>query len=556
VYVAGRRRRELVVVSWESLPAPKFGRASLMLRRPQQPGRPGLIEDLGLLPAIGERVLVRPAAGSGGGELRGIVTSHSTWIDDEGEHLAAEAEHELGVLLAERIDSRRQLSDSGTVEVPHAAVRYNDGEATLASASPVDIGGRYARVFDSSPSAIRWSVADALAYLLATAAPQEAAVPGLEELRALGGEVDLATVDVSGMPLAEALVKVAARGGIELRSSREGLGLVAYRPGRDGRRAAVCLQPAGRRLCTAASNLWKGRIVVRRRPSRRGVLALGERKRYESTFELKAGWDTSLETSRWRDFVRSESPQWAAVSKVYRKWVLNEHGGYSGSPWQHEVHDFSAVSAADFALKVPRRFLPCLSADSAGNSLGVVVEYRLESPDDWRRWPNGVWVARDECAVILGGDALPGEFLAAAAAGTLEVRVTAVVEADARLAAQIPGDAGVPREIVDFADQAAWRQVHATSIFHGNDDLGSPGERDDTQRLERLAAGYADAAANATEAELTLAWIDTSFNVGDIIERINGRALELSGSPGRRPSVRSVRHDFTPAQTTTLIVSG
>jgi hypothetical protein len=44
--------------------------------------------------------------------------------------------------------------------------------------------------------------------------------------------------------------------------------------------------------------------------------------------------------------------------------------------------------------------------------------------------------------------------------------------------------------------------------------------------------------------------------VGDIIERIDGRGMDLAGAPGQRPFVAAVRHDFAQRWTTTLIVTG
>ena len=139
---------------------------------------------------------------------------------------------------------------------------------------------------------------------------------------------------------------------------------------------------------------------------------------------------------------------------------------------------------------------------------------------------------------------------------TLEVRVTATVEADARLTAEVQGDAGTICEIRDYSDRAAWRKVHSTSIFYGDPALGEPQERDDAEALQRLAVRCAEAAADAVEAELTLGWVATSYTVGDIVEAIDGRGLELAGNAECKPFVRSVAHDFGDGQRTTLIVSG
>ena len=181
---------------------------------------------------------------------------------------------------------------------------------------------------------------------------------------------------------------------------------------------------------TGAGNIFRGSIVTTRRPRRRGV-GDGRRKLYESTFALSPGWDRSLETDRWRDYVRSDSDNWPKVGDVYRKWVLSEHGLYGQTPWELDTYTFQEMPAGEFPLVRPRHFMPCLSADSAGRSLGIVVEINCDD-QGWRRWQGAALSAADECAIRLGGDALPGEYFDAAVRGEVQVRVTATVEADAR----------------------------------------------------------------------------------------------------------------------------
>jgi len=545
----------LEVLVWEILPAPTFGRVRLALRTLRHaPSK--RIEDIASLPPIGARVLIRPARQCGGGEFRGKITGHIIDVGDDGERLAAEAEHQLAGGLGQSISNRWQLGVDESVEIERTRVRFNAGRDTFASESLVMVGGRQTRVFDTSATAGRWSVADALGYLIATAVPGDIEVPSLAGLYNLAGNIDLGSLDITGTTAGEAMARVAGRGGLTLRSSRQGKGLIFYRSGREGRRRNVLLQPAGAAFSPAKSNLWCGHVLIRRRPSRRGVLVLGQQKQYESTFQLARGWNPALQTTRWRDFIRNESDNWPAVADVYRKWVLNEHGWYNSSPWNLSTYNFSSISTTSFSQHTSRNFLPCLSTDHSGQSLGVVVETRYGSEDSWRRWTGPVWVSSEECAVYLGGNTLPGSFFQAAAQNNVQLRVTAIVAADARIAVEVPGDQGGIREIIDLSHEAAWRKVHTESIFYGQGALGQPSERDDTQMLERIARRYAEAVSAATEAELTLGWIDTSYHVGDIVERIEGRALELSSNPDRRPAVRSAKHDFGATQSTKLIVSG
>ncbi|HAU38856.1 MAG TPA: hypothetical protein DCX07_14210 [Phycisphaerales bacterium] len=458
----------------------------------------------------------------------------------------------MAEFLSQPVLGAWRLGDDGPAACPLARLRFNADANGLASAERVEVAGRTTRVFSSAATAAAWTVSDALAYLLATAAPPELDVPGPDELDAICGSVELPAIDLTGVALAAALARVASVAGMEIRAVREGLGLTFFRPGRQGRLRRIGLQPAGELLDPSASNLWRGRLGLQRRPAARGVIALGAPKRYEVTLALSPGWDPAVQTTRWRDFVFGESDDWPARAPVFRKWVLNEHGRDSVGPWNLPRNDLSELGVEGFALPVARRLLPCLSADAAGQSLGVVVEYRDVSQGDWRRWPNPLWVAPDECAIWLGGDALPADYFRAAAADELELRVTACLESDVRLTAEVPGSPDLPPEVIDLSDRFGWARVHESSAFFGSADAD---ERDDTELLTAHARRAAEQLPQAVETELTLGGIDESCHVGDLVERVEGRGLELRSRADALPCVRAVRHDFE-SQTTTLTVSG
>ncbi len=554
VYIDGSRRRDLQVLLWELLSAPRFGRARLTLQPSQLSPVRGRIEDLPSLPDIGSQVLIKPVPNFGSEEFRGIVTRYIVEVGQE-ERLVAEVQHRLAHILRRTIHSRIQLKEGQPVEVESSKVRFNANRDTLASESLVDLDGRLSRVFDAEPAGRRWSVADAIAYLIATGVPEKVQVPSTGELEDLAGSIDLGAIDITGLTAAEAMTRVARSSGLDIRASRDCCGLVVYRPGRQGRRTSVRLQATGELLSLTDSNLWRGEIKISRRPSRRAVLALGEKKRYESTFELQTGWDPALQTSRWRDFIRSESDNWPAVADVYRKWVLNEDGHYNTQPWSLSTYDFAAINSQDFLLQEARKFSPCISTDSYGQNLGIVVEVRYGYDETWNRWTGPVWVSSDRCEVYLGGDALPADYFQAAATSQVQLRVTATVEADTRLVAEIAGDGGLPREVVDFSAHAKWRKVHEGSIFFNQEGIGEPAEQDDTEVLRNLARRYSEVVSTAVEGELHLGWVDTSYHIGDIVERIDGKDIELPSNPYSRPHVTSVQHDFIN-QSTRLTING
>ena len=553
VYVDGARRRDLHVLSWEIVEPPVFGKVAMTCHA-MASGPAPRIEEAGCLPPIGSVVWVRPAEDSTGEDFQGKGTGHRLEVGETGERLVGEAQHQLAGDLSGVITTRLQRSGVSVVEVTQATVRFNvDGAA---GADTVWIAGRETRVFDTYASARPWTVADAMGYLLATEVPADVECPDRQELASLAGDIDLGVLDITGLTVAEALIRVAGRGGLAIRAARSGKGLVFYRPGNGGRRRTVSLQPSGQALSTTKTNLWRGTISIRPQPTNRPVLALGGHKRYESTFLAVGGWDKSLETSRWRDFVRSESSDWPKLSDVFRKWVLNEHDWYGRSPWNLPAYDFSSIGTGDFVLKAPRKFLPCLSTHTTGASLGIVVEYRCNTGSPWRRWRGPLWVSQDEAAVYLGGDALGGEYFQAAVERTVQLRITASLLADARLTFQTNESPDWPPIVVDLSSRAKWSAVHPSSVFYDHSDLGAPAQRDDMWLLQASAARAAEASLENLEAELTLGWVDTSFQPGDIVERIEGRAVELPSRDGRWPWIRSIRHDFGDDPCTRLLISG
>ncbi len=533
VYVHGQRRRDLHILTWEIETAPVFGRVRLVLHEllsgvgsPQthQPDR---------LPPVGTDVLIRAGLEFGQTEFHGIVARHQVEATEAGEQLIAEVEHQLYAELKVPLVGRWQMTEGQLVRTDTEVVRFNTSPGLMGTAELQQIGARTCRLFDPSGEGLRWTVPDALGYLLATELPESIETPSLDELNQLAGGVDLGEYNASGTTLGTAMVEIAHRGGLEIRSSRSGVGIVVYRPGQGGRRSSIRLQAAGETFRPAGSNITDSRILLASRPSRPPVRVIGGYKRYEATFTLQPGWICDS-------------------SEEFRRWVLNEYG-------QCEYvmpFDFATISQEDFLVRKGRQFLQCVSTDTYNASWGIVVEFRLSDVDPWESWNGPVSTWEQECSITLGGNELPSGFIAAAAAGEAEVRVTASVESDRRIEALIDGDVGLVTEVYDLSAQAAWWAVHPDSIFHTGVGSSLVVLRNDSPRLEAFAHHRKNIAARSTRATITLGWIDLSCCVGDIIERVDGQAMELSSQPHSRPAVTSVRHDFEETQQTRFVLEG
>lgn len=559
VHLDGWRRRDLFVTSIDVLEAPHFGKAVVELAmsglvRPERRS-----QDLHALPAVGSRLQIRLPEPLPRVLFDGCVTRHLAALGPQGEQLTAEAEDLLALRLNGPLGGRWQSRDDAATFVPTGDLTFN-GEDGLASSGTFPINARSCRVFQPGAQGQSWSVADILKYLLAAGVGADIADGGLDPYDSFARSVYPPRLALSGLTVGEAIVRTAELAGLVVRGALDDAGgqhvrrgLVFYRPGVEGSRRSVRLQPAGQTLDVRQSNLHQATISVRRRPGRRGVVLLGELKRYESTFVLKRGWDRTKESYHYRDFVRSESSDWPTVADVFRRWVLNESGAYSADPYRLPGYDFSALGA-DFLVPAARRLEPCLSRDASGHSQGIVVEVSYDSGSTWKRYPGAARVVCDECAIYLADDALSADYFQAARDSAAVIRVTATVASDRRLTAEIAGDPGAGRRALQFPS-AQWAKVASGSIFRSRSDLPAPAERDDSQRLMQMARAFSESPGATVEAELTLAWLDHAFDVGDIISGIDGRGLQLPVFPGASPSIRAVEHR-PDLWTTRLVVRG
>jgi hypothetical protein len=549
VVVAGRRDRNLEALSLEWLSGPEFGEATVTAVRTGHTPRPPRAEELPSLPAVGQRVALRNPVGLAEWEFRGVVAAHEVTLDGERERLVARLRHELADALAGPIEGCVVWDGVALHHRSAERTRFNAGAGTWASPERYEVNGRSVRVFSTCDDAVRWSAADALAYLLAVhgaGIPVTAATATVEQ----AGEVDPGRLDVSGKPAAEAIAAVARRAGLILRVGRGGNGLVVQ-PRGQGATGEVRLAPAGGTVSAAGSNLWQAVLDLGPRPARRGVLVLGDTKRYEATFELSPGWDPYVTPDTWSETVRSRSADWPGAADVLRRWVLNEDGAYSDAPWNLPVHGFGDVCADDFTLVVARRLEACLSVDEQGRSLGVVVELSVDAGATWRPWSGPMRVADGRCDVVLGGDELPGDYFRAALAGEAKVRVTATVASDSRLTVEIEGDAPAGRDVVAAEAMGRWAKVSPQSVFAGAEGPGRSREEDDTPVLEAIARRHVET-SSGVDATLTLPQVEPVWAVGDVVHEVAGRRLGLSGAPGMAPQVVRVRHEFDDSQRTIL----
>jgi len=489
-------------------------------------------------------------------------------LEADGERLTLEAEDPATDLLRRRVSGQRARTAADTVSrLEGRPLVFNPDGRPNADGEPYAPGaGEPYTIFapEQPPGAAAWTLDEAVAYLLAEhAVSDDVHAPSPSEVRAALPATVLRDVSLEGQTLGEALNALLALAGAQIVARVEpGPGTVSRRleiwsPGR-APAAWLCHQPPGQAYDPDRTDFRSATVRVDFAAAPRRYVATGDRKFYESTFDLVPGWDDALATCDPDATSPRANPAFDGVRDVFRKWVLNEAGDYTASPYDRgPAADLSAVFEGAAYVRRRRRFLSCLSRDALGRSRGVYVEISYDGGESWCQAALAARVLGNECGIYLTEDPLPPDYLEAAMRHQVCVRVTATIESDAVLTAAIddaeaPAFPGRTRHLAVPAGYR-FRHVAPTSRFYGS---GDADEADDTGRLEDLvrAAWEADRCAPAP-ARVAMPYLALGHRVGERLGGIRGRHLDLVRQPigyAVAPVVRRVRFTFAPMPGTEL----
>ena len=582
---AGKREGALayrvlpVLVEVEGLPAPWLdvievtrsegakGIAATFRVLPHSWGVTSRFEEIATVVQPGQRIAVRMYAASGivpVGRITwcvfaGVVCRGQASIDSASEEVEIAACDNLSYQNTNAIHGMRTVgTQTETIFIPTLQVVFNaDGEPN-ASQTKYDIAGKRYRVFELNESqAVYWTYASALNYLaaegLALSIYGGGSLAGLEKLTE--GQA-LRDVEVTGLTPLAALERLCERAGLGFCLTQAPVGerevkdvLQFYRRG-EGRRTYLRHQRAGEKLDIAKTNVAQCSLQTNRSAETIRVIGRGAAKRFEATFELVGGWNPNLEENNYDLYSPATNPNFRTVRDVFRKWVLNEAGDYSGEPYNRgAAYDYSGVFGNENYNAHRRRFYPCLSANVMGKSLGYYLEISYDGGDTWQEYAGAFDHLLDECGVYLNSSQMDLLMWYAIKKELLRFRITATVEADESLEAVVydgPQKSVRPVRtyVVELGQEFQYRQVAAASIFHNatGDELGQPDECDDREsmrgllrdRLKRLRQERLAGTAR-------LAWIQPNLWPGDIVTGMQGRELDMKQLAGVREHDVQVR---------------
>ncbi|MBI1335828.1 MAG: hypothetical protein GC164_02570 [Phycisphaera sp.] len=283
--------------------------------------------------------------------------------------------------------------------------------------------------------------------------------------------------------------------------------------------------------------------------------------RVEGTFNLAHGWDPSLEGQSDATYSRSGNSDFETYRDVYRLWVLNEDGAFSGEPFDQPAFDIQAFfGSIGVGLSVPSdplRLLPCVTLDTTGRRKPFSVEVSTDAGSTWASYDGSDQALGDRAGVYLDSATLPAAFLAAAQAGDARVRVTASLRSP--LPVEVSRWVGnpfidvQPVNVIELGSAFVFERIDPTSIHRSAVTSGALGslERDDTPPMTSWLTKRVNRDASVGQSRtlrLTLSDAWPTLLPGDVIHHAAGPGLDANTGPQainpHNAVVASVRTDW------------
>lgn len=188
----------------------------------------------------------------------------------------------------------------------------------------------------------------------------------------------------------------------------------------------------------------------------------------EATFTLSAGWDPALAGQSPATYSRLTNTNFTEVANVYRRFVLNEDAAFS-------IYGVPSFDLAEFFNEPatparPLRFLPNLTLDAGGDRRPVIVDVSYNSGSTWLRAPGSINILSNRAGILFDDTTLDPDFLTAALADTLRLRVTASLQSPTKTEVARwhgnPFHGTAPTRIIETNDTFRFRRIDKTSTHH------------------------------------------------------------------------------------------
>jgi hypothetical protein len=372
--------------------------------------------------------------------------------------------------------------------------------------------------------------------------------------------------------------------------------IVVYKRG-EGPEKNVTMQAWGENKDTRKTNVRMADIEWNVADTANIVTVFGAHLEVEGTFELKRSWieeDDALTADQLRkgEPIEGEAEttsQYDSRPHVWRKWVLNEGGDYTGSRTVVKpitaTFDINTIQDDDNGTTVyplgqnnvakNRKFWPPLTKDPDGRRQDFLVEYlqpaEYGGTDEWinvlTRENGHFEVLERECGILFTGITPPREIVDLGE--NARVRITACIRGDQRVsyttaqATECPNGNDIAmvvnaetqffkRRRIDYVDEYSenWSRFTEVGFLPTTP---TADERDDTTAMTTYANNLRDnESAARLSASITLEGFRPEYKRGDIITKIEGREISFDQNSKTALSRRYLQVTgitYTPTET-------
>ena len=265
--------------------------------------------------------------------------------------------------------------------------------------------------------------------------------------------------------------------------------------------------------------------------------------RVESTFDLVGGWDPALEGQADDEYDKDDSSDFVMYADVYRRWVLNEDGYYTQTPYYRgQAFNLNAFFNTTGINPQPLRFEDNLTLDEWGDPRKPEIEVSVNAGSSWVSIVMASDILTDRAGIYLDPKTLPTDFLTAAKNGTARVRVTASLTSPRPI--EISRWFGNPfrctfdPKVIDVSDQFRFARIGPQSIHYSDVSAGTAQAdvSDDQQAMFTWLTDRVTRHANGShmrggEATLVLAGTRPLLKPGDRLLEVKGLDEAIDGLP-------------------------
>lgn len=289
------------------------------------------------------------------------------------------------------------------------------------------------------------------------------------------------------------------------------------------------------------------------------VVGHGSLQEREVTIELYKGWPASQDETSLGTLKKTTEGYNLSNDNIWRKWVGNEAGDYNETrPEITEALDLSTVFEAGFASDpyyVPKRrpVDDCLTWRAKNETEAVrhppILEYSLENGAEgsWKRAGQDWRPLTHEFGVYLTDSNANGLVRLLKNAGSdAKLRLTGTIRGDKRLSHEVDRTEESPsnletRLFLDLSNRFHER-LRQTTGPHASKLTGDFDYAYHQTELQEFVEKVADnEKAAVVELQIPLHGLVFDYEIGDVIEEIEGRKISLNRLPETANEVRGVQ---------------